>query len=186
MPTGKSPKPLTKGQMLSTAATQEERQARAMRWAQVTARDIMRKVMVTVPASAALSEVERILSDNRISGAPVVDAKGHVIGILSWRDVVDAYVEDPDARPRRGNSFYSLSSDDSLEQDLEAFELPEEAEETAQDVMTADIHSVPPDAGLKEIATLMVKHNIHRVLVQENGRFLGILGTMEILNALGA
>ena len=156
------------------------------RWGLVTARDIMRDEVITVPYAAPLSEVERILSDNRISGAPVTDEAGHIVGIVSVRDLVERYTEDPDARPRRGPGFYHLSSEETEDEDFDSFEVPEESEETAADVMTGEIYSVDVSAGLKEIATAMAKHRIHRILVRENGRHVGLISTMEILNALGA
>jgi CBS domain-containing protein len=156
------------------------------RWALVTARDLMRQKVVTVNYAAPLSEVERILSDNRISGAPVTDESGHIIGIVSLKDLVERYTEDPDSRPRRGPGFYHLSSEETLDDDFDAFEVPAEAEETARDIMTAQVYGVQAGAGLREIAALMTKHRIHRVLVQENGKYLGLITTMEILEALGA
>jgi CBS domain-containing protein len=163
-----------------------ERMVRAKRWALVTARDLMRKNVVTVDGSAPLSEVERILSDQRISGAPVTDEGGRIIGILSLRDLVARYTEDPDARPRRGHGFYELSTEELSEEDYEAFEVPEESEETARDIMTAEIYTVPEGASLEEIAAVMVNHRIHRVLVESEGKFVGLISTLEILDALSA
>lgn len=156
----------------------------AERWASVTARKIMRTEVITIPYATPLSEVERILSDNRISGAPVTDEAGHIVGIVSVRDLVERYAEDPDARPRRGQGFYHLSAEEMLEEDFDSFEVPEESEETAEDVMSAEIYSVPADAGLMDIARTMAKHKIHRVLVAENGRHVGLITTMEVLQAL--
>lgn len=156
------------------------------RWALVSAKDIMRTDVITVPYSTPLSEVERILSDNRISGAPVTDEAGHIVGIVSLKDIIDRYAEDPDARPRRGHGFYHLSSEDMLEEDSEVCEIPEEAEENAEDVMSAEIYSVDARAGLKDIAAVMSKHRIHRVLVEEDGRYVGLLSATEILDALNA
>ena len=161
-------------------------QAVAERWGLVTARDIMRDEVITVPYATPLSEVERILSDNRISGAPVTDESGHIVGIISIRDLVERYTEDPDSRPRRGNGFYHLSSEETQDEDFDSFEVPDESEETAEDIMSGEIYSVPVGAGLKEIAATMAKYRIHRVLVQEDGRHVGLISTMEILNALGA
>ena len=152
----------------------------------VTARDIMRAEVITVPYATPLSEVERILSDNRISGAPVTDESGHIIGIVSIRDLVERYAEDPDSRPRRGQGFFHLSSEDMEDEDFDSFEVPKESEETAEDVMSGEIYSVDVAAGLKDIAKAMTKHRIHRVLVQENGRHVGLISTMEILSALNA
>jgi CBS domain-containing protein len=160
--------------------------ARAERWALVTAQDIMRRQVVTVPYSAPLSEVERILTDHRISGAPVTDEKGHVVGVISMKDLIERYAEDPDARPRRGRGYYHLSSEEMDEEDYDAFEVPEESEDVAGDVMTAEVYSVGPGADLKEIAATMRRHGVHRVLVQERNRTVGLISTMEILDCLSA
>ena len=125
------------------------------RWGLVTARDVMRKNVITVSYAAPLSEVERVLSDHRISGVPVTDAAGHIAGVVSLKDLVERYAEDPDARPRRGRGYFHLASEDGPDEDFDAFEVPEEAEETAEDVMTAEVFSVPAGAGIQEIASVM-------------------------------
>jgi CBS domain-containing protein len=158
----------------------------AQRWALVTAKDIMRTDVVTVSYAAPLSEVEQVLADNKISGAPVVDEKGAIIGVVSLKDLVERYAEDQDARPRRGHGFFHLSSEETLDEDFDSFEVPEEAEETARDVMTATVYTVPATAGLKEIATVLCKHKVHRVLVEEGGRLVGLISTIDILDALRA
>ena len=148
-----------------------------------TAGEIMRTDVVTISASAPLSEVERILSENRISGAPVTDEAGHIIGVLSMRDLIERYAQDPDARPRRGRGFYELSGDD-LEEDFETFELPAEAEETAADVMTAQVHTVRREASLVEVAERMVALQVHRILVTDQGRHIGLVSTFDVLRGL--
>lgn len=183
-------RPKLAGQVIRAVARPEATAAPAAaganRWALVTARDLMRTDVVTVSYSAPLSEVERVLADNRISGAPVVDEVGRIIGVVSIRDLVERYAADPDARPRRGAGFFELSTEELEEEDLDAFEVPEEAEETARDVMTAQIHTVPGAAGLKEIADAMCRHKVHRVLVEEEGRLLGLISTLDILEGLRA
>lgn len=158
----------------------------AQRWALVTAKDIMRTEVVTVSYAAPLSEVERVLADNRISGAPVVDEKGAIIGVISLKDLVERYAEDQDSRPRRGHGFFHLSSEETLDEDFDSFDVPEEAEETARDVMTATVYTVGASAGLREIADVLCKHKVHRVLVEEQGRLVGLISTIDILDALRA
>ena len=156
------------------------------RWGIVTARDLMRTDVVTVSYASPLSDVERTFSEARISGAPVTDEAGHIIGILSLKDLVARYAENTDARPRRSAGFFHLSAEELLDDDFESFSVPAEAEETAGDLMTGEIYSVAVDAGLKEIAQSMIDHKVHRLLVQEDGRYVGLVSTMEILAALSA
>ena len=158
----------------------------ASRWALITARDIMRKDVVTINYATPLSEVERKFSDHRISGAPVTDEAGHIVGVISLKDLVDRYAESPDSHPRRGRGFFHLSSEEMLDDDFESFEVPDEAEETAGDIMSGQVFAIPADAGLKEIATAMVEHKVHRLLVQEGGKYIGLVSTMEILDSLSA
>ncbi len=156
------------------------------RWALVSARDIMRSHVLTVSYSDPLSEVERVLGEHRISGAPVVDEAGHIVGVISLKDLVERYAEDPDSHPRRTRGYYHVSSEELDDDDFDSFEVPEESEETAADLMTAEVFSVPGDANLKQIAATMAEHRVHRVLVQENGKYIGLISTMEILECLRA
>ena len=158
--------------------------AAAARWALVMARDIMRKDIVTVDYATPLSDVERKLSDHRISGAPVTDESGHIIGVISLKDLIERYAESSDSHPRRGPGFFHLSSEEMQDDDFDAFEVPEEAEETAGDIMTGEVFSVRAEAGLSDIARAMVKHRVHRILVEEDGKYIGLISTMEILDAL--
>lgn len=153
-------------------------------WDDLTARDIMQTQVLTVSVDTPLSEVERLLSEHRISGLPVTDEAGHLVGVVSIRDLIEHYTEDPDARPRRGRGFYQLDTEELADEDIEAFEVPEEAEETAGDIMTAEVYAVPADAKLPEVARRMVELRIHRILVRENGKHVGLISTFDLLGAL--
>jgi CBS domain-containing protein len=171
---------------MTTAKTHPDRQAAAARWALVTARDIMKEDIITISYATPLSEVGQKLSEAGISGAPVTDEAGHIVGILSLKDLVERYSENPDSHPRRGTGFYHLSAEELLDDDFESFDIPEETEDIAESIMTAQVFSVPADAGLKDIASTMAKHKIHRVLVKDGDAYVGIVSTLEILDALGA
>jgi CBS domain-containing protein len=153
-------------------------------WQDLTATDVMRTDVLTVSESTPLSEVERLLGENRIGGVPVTNETGHITGVVSIRDLVDRYTQDPDSRPRRGHGFYHLSAEGLEDEDFESFEVPEEAEETAGDIMTAQVYDVDAKAHLRDIAAKMVELNVHRLLVTEKKRTVGIVSTMDVLKAL--
>ena len=145
----------------------------------------MLREVITVSHAAPLSEVESILSENRISGAPVVNPAGRIIGVVSIRDLLERYTEDPDARPRRGGGYYRVPTEDMSDLELDAFQVPPEAEETAQDVMSAEVYTVPEDTPLPEIARQMHGHRIHRILVVDAAaRCTWLISTFEILGAV--
>ncbi len=161
--------------------------ARAVRpFGRLAAKDIMAKRVVTVSPTAPLSEVERLLTENRISGMPVTDSSGRAIGVVSYRDLLDHYAEHPDARPRRGPGYFRLPTEHLLDEDFESFSVPPESEDTVLDVMTPAIIDVAVDASVQEICRTMTKHSVHRVLVTDagTGKMVGIVSSLAVLAAI--
>lgn len=154
------------------------------RWERLTAGDVMRREVVTIDRGTPLAEVERILGVQRISGAPVTDGRGTIVGVVSLRDLAQRYGEESARYPRRAPAFYDLTSDETLEEDLDRRSTPREAEETAADVMTGEVYSVPVDADLRTVARAMTKRRVHRLLVERDGRYVGLVSTLEVLAAL--
>jgi CBS domain-containing protein len=154
----------------------------------LTAADIMETRVITVSRTAPLSEVERLLTDNGISGMPVTDAAGRAIGVVSYRDLLERYAEDETARPRRGRGFYQLSTGELEDEDVESFDVPGESEDTVEDVMTPEVIRVGRGASLREVCRTMVRHSVHRVLVTDEGthEVVGIISSMGVLRAVGA
>jgi CBS domain-containing protein len=144
----------------------------------------MRRQLVTIDATASLAEVERTLFENRIGGAPVVDRRGTILGVISLRDLVEHYTEDPDARPKPEKGAFYVSTDDVDEEELGAFEKQRVQEETAEEVMTASVHSIDADANLQQVAATMLELQIHRILVTEAGKTVGLISTMDLLRAM--
>jgi len=156
----------------------------ASEWPGVTARKLMRTDVVTVSESATLAEIVQTLLDSRITGMPVTDEAGHLVGVVSIRDVLDHLAENPSALALRRGFYSSGPGDDEEDWDLEGLEMPEDDGTTAGDVMTPAVYAVSVDAGLQEIAGKMVEHGIHRVLVTEGDEYVGLVAAMDVLQAL--
>jgi CBS domain-containing protein len=147
----------------------------------------MQSNLVTVASTAPLSEVERLLAEHGIGGAPVTDEVGRIVGVISARDLLDRYIEDPDARPRRGHGFYHLSSQELEDEDWDSFEVPEESEETARDVMTEEVFAVDAADTVGAVARRMIELKVHRILVTDRGgRYVGIITTFDMLRAMSS
>ena len=136
-----------------------------------TARDLMKPDPITVAGDMPLLQVQHLFVILQISGAPVVDDAGHVIGVISSSDllrVVDqALDEDIDPMP-------------SAEGDM-----PERwSELSASDVATPEVVWVEPDASLASVADVMRTEGIHRVLVGRDSRLEGILTAFDLLQAV--
>jgi CBS domain-containing protein len=153
-------------------------------WTSLTARDVMRAPLVTIRLEARLSEVEEALAENRITGLPVVDAQDRIVGVVSVRDLIELYAQEPASRPLRHPGFFEATTEALTDADLETFEVPADSEATAADAMTAHVFSVKSTASLGEVARHMTKHHIHRILVEEDGRHVGIIGAFDLLAAI--
>lgn len=151
----------------------------------LVARDIMQAPIVTVPLSASLADVQQVLADNRISGVPVTNEGGKILGVISSKDLLDRYAED--GEPASARPHYFATTDDLVDDTDGAghFERDESASDlTAADVMTPEVFSVPATTALRALAKRMVEWNVHRVMVADRGRHVGLISTMDVLAAI--
>lgn len=149
----------------------------------LTAGDIMQTQVLTVSTTTPLAEVERLLNEHRISGVPVTDKAGHIAGVLSMRDLVERYAEDPNLHHPHTSNFYDVTAEEEME-DIESFEVPEEAEETAGDLMSGQVHDVSVSTPLARVAKKMTELRLHRILVEDGGKHVGLISTFDILRVL--
>src|SRR6185436_15182651 len=134
-------------------------------WSELRARDVMETRVVTVSTSSPLCEVERLLTEHRISGMPVTDPSGRAVGVVSYRDLLDHYAVNGDASRGRDAEFFRSWAEHLPEREIESICVPEESGDTAADVMTPAIVDVTTDATMQEVCRTMARHSVHRVLV---------------------
>jgi len=150
-----------------------------------TARDVMNSEVLSVSPEEPLLQVHRLFVDEEITGAPVVDQDGRVLGVISSADLLRAVAEDHEAASASPTYFRELlefSGPDwgSTPEDFQ----DRLAQLTAADAMTEQVISVEPDAPLSEVARLLRFHRVHRVLVEEEGRLAGIITTFDLIGLL--
>ena len=145
------------------------------------ARFIMQTDVITTSTSTPLSEVVQLLTDQGISGVPVTNEAGHVVGVLSMRDVLSYYATADVDRPQHTGSFFMTTD---VAETGEDYTVPEAAEGVASDVMTAEVFSVEAHETIAAVAKSLADHGIHRVLVHEDRRFVGLIGTLDVLRAI--
>jgi predicted transcriptional regulator len=157
------------------------------RWTYLRVADVMKDHIVRVPFSATVREIERMLIDNAVSGVAVTDNNDEIIGVVSWRDVMQYFAESPEREPHRPHEFFRYVEGDSSERVREV-EIPVDDAAAASDIMSTDLLCIAADAGLGEVAGMMVQRKVHRLFVTEGpqGHIIGIVSTMDILNALSA
>jgi CBS domain-containing protein len=143
----------------------------------MNAADVMTSNVISVRADASVGEIAEILLTNRISGVPVVDDAGDLIGIVSEGDLIHR-VEVGTER-RRSWWLELLSSKQIL-----AHEFIKAHARKAADLMSRHVITVRPDTPLSDLASLLDKHGIKRVPVTENGKLVGIVSRANLVQAL--
>lgn len=148
----------------------------------VCAEDIMQRELITIRASDTLADAERALTDAGVSGAPVVDDTGKMIGVISLRDLAQREVEDRELPTDTDVRVFDNEFDDNEEV---SFQRPPSGA-CAADMMTQDVISVPPSMPAPLVARRMLDHRIHRVMVVDRGRLLGLVSATELLGVMAA
>ena len=152
----------------------------------ITAADLMNPRVLTVRQELTVRELANVLVENEISGAPVEDGSGKLIGVVSLTDIAAALAEDEEleAEGERGDFFLSEWEDDGMSrEEIEELGL-DEAELTVADLMTPEVFTVREDTPVSEIAEAMIQNHVHRILVTREDRVVGIISTSDLLGLL--
>lgn len=145
----------------------------------LTVADVMTRDVITVAATMPVHEIAKLLYERHISGAPVLDDAGRVIGILSEGDLMGhAEAVGEAGHPRSWWLRFFGDRTSRAEDYLKTHG------RTAADVMTRSPVTVGPDAGLAEVARLLEKRRIKRVPVIDNGKLIGIVSRGNLLQGL--
>lgn len=138
---------------------------------------VMTRAVVTVPADATVWSAADTLLGARISAAPVVDADGRMIGIVSEADLMNR----PELGTVPGRSWLQrLLADEAVL----ARDYMRSYSHRVTDVMTRDVVTAGERTDLKEIASLMQRHGIKRVPIVRDGKLLGIVSRANLLQGL--
>lgn len=152
-------------------------------------KEIMQRNIRTVAPWVTLPELEQALLKERVSGFPVVD-KGELVGIVSRSDIVRQLFLEHHAAESTSDFYF----DDSgfHETPLVTFEqiadrVGERIEQLqVKDVMSRTLVKVSPDQPLSQVAQTLTDNRIHRVLVSEANRLLGLVSALDLVRLIAS
>lgn len=151
----------------------------------LVARDLMNEEVITVSVDWTARQLAEFLTDNEISGAPVVDEEGHVVGVVSLSDLARSEAEGGRLVPDHSDPGYWVRG---WEEKVSADELAglhvEEDGPMVRDLMNPAVFSVDEETGVSEIAQSMIDARIHRVLVTQGRKIVGIVSSTDLLGLL--
>ncbi len=153
-----------------------------MRKRRYKARDIMTTEVECVRTGTNLRELERIFLEKGITGAPVIDADGKLLGVISQTDLVFYHLTRGD-QPTHDSDFYRAIG---LQQSFPAggFQIEDYDIGLVDDVMTPVVHTAGPKTSVEYLARLMIEKGIHRVIITKGGRVVGLVSALDLLKVI--
>jgi CBS domain-containing protein len=136
----------------------------------VKVKDVMTTSVATVGQAAALKQVAQLLVERGVSGVPVVNSDGVVLGVVSEADLIVKAASRPESAGILGALFA-----------LEAVDERHLAATTAGQAMTAPAVTIAPDQHVCEAARLMVEHEVNRLPVLDDNKLVGIVSRADLV-----
>jgi len=142
-------------------------------------KDVMTRSVISVAASDQVLTAARLMLQNRVSGLPVVDAKGNLVGIVTEGDFLRR--GELGTQRRRPKWLEFLVGPGKL-----AGEYVQASGRKVEEVMTPDPYSVKEDDSLEAIVDVMERRRIKRLPVMRDGKMVGIVSRANLLHALAS
>jgi CBS domain-containing protein len=141
--------------------------------------DVMTPNVLSVQPDASVGTAAQLMLQKRISGVPVIDDGGKLVGIVSEGDFLRRAETGTARRRPRWTEFF-------MGPGRLADEYVRLSGRKVRDVMTHEVRTVAPDAPLEEVVRLMERHRIKRVPVVDNGKVVGIVTRANLLHAVAS
>ncbi len=143
-------------------------------------KDIMTKEVVTVKPEMTIEELARLFTKHDISGAPVVDEAGGLIGIVTENDLIkmEQRLHIPTIITIFDAVIY-LGSSKKFEDDLKRM-----AATKVSDIYKRDVITITENTTIEEVATIMCEKDIHHLPVVKKGKLMGIVGKKDVVRAI--
>ena len=142
--------------------------------------DIMTREIVSVPTDMRVGQIARVFREHQLSGLPVIDEAGELVGIITELDMVKRHARPqmPAFLPLLG-VYVPLRTKDYRES------LRRITGVVASDIMTTPVNTTRPDASVEDAATVMVSNRSNPLpVVDEDGHMVGIISRTDILRVI--
>ncbi|MBF0506909.1 MAG: CBS domain-containing protein [Nitrospirae bacterium] len=144
------------------------------------AKDIMTKEVITVKPLTTIEDLARILIEYNVSGVPVVNDGGDLIGIVTENDLIskNKRLHIPTVM-RLFDAYIMLESPAAIEKEIRKM-----AAVTVNDILIKDVITVAEETTVEEIATIMAEKNVHLIPVVSGKKIRGIIGKMDLIKGI--
>jgi CBS domain-containing protein len=139
--------------------------------------DFMSRNVISVTQGAPILEAAKLMIEHNISGLPVINSNGNVIGIVSARDLLRRCKKDRGVQDQHWLEVMIKHGGHPREED--SF-----ADRKVVDVMTPDPATIAPTSSLDEASRAIERLGVKRLPVLEDGKLVGIIARSDLVRAL--
>jgi len=149
--------------------------------AETRAKDIMNKEVITIQKHASIEKLSSLLLKHEISGVPVVDDQGNMIGVVTEGDII---VKDSDLQ---FPTYFKLLDSIIYLESLSKFKrnLKKHMGTQVEDIMSKNVVTVDQETPVNKIANIMTSKNINRVpVVDQDKNLVGIITRADLIKSM--
>lgn len=145
--------------------------------AELLAKDIMTKKVITISKDATLAELAKLLIKNKISGVPIVDKREELVGIVTEADLI---IKESNLPFPLSFSFAFLESYESYTKSTKEY-----LETRVEEVMSTNVKTAREDMPISKVVNIMINNNINRLPVLNNdGKLTGIITRADVIKSM--
>ena len=144
------------------------------------AAEIMTRFVVSVAPTATMTEIAKTLAEHAISGVPVCDAEGRLLGIITEGDLVRPLMRSREKR--REWWLRHLAEGTDLAPEFVTY--VSGSQSTARDLMRANVITATETTPVGDVAELMMIHDIKRVPIVRDDKLVGIVTRADLVKTM--
>jgi predicted transcriptional regulator len=140
--------------------------------------ELMNPHVVSARPGMSVAEVSKLLATHGISGAPVIDDSGKILGVVSQSDLV-RQTDQPTTVGESGRFFTDMNEYRDLAN------LPRDLSDApVESLMSKEVYSVSRDSSAAMGASIMRERKVHRLLVTDQGVLVGVVSSLDLLRVV--
>lgn len=139
-------------------------------------KDVMTKVVVRLSPDNSVRQAARLMLDHHVSGLPVVDGEGHVVGVITEGDLI--------RRTELCSGVAGIQADLTTPAEARATAYVKRSSWKVGDAMTASPVTIDEDASIMRVAAMMQERGVKRIPVLRDGELVGVVSRADLLQAI--
>ncbi len=147
------------------------------------AKDVMIENVLLASVDWPVDQLAEFLVENDISGAPVVNSAGELVGVVSLTDIArnDTQTIDPRAGDRHAYYLQVLELESAIDTESIGSLVSEETSVKVREIMTPVVIDVDEATPISDVAAKMIESKVHRLFVTRDEKVVGIITTLDML-----